>query len=223
MNAKYCSQCGAPLHPNTRFCSQCGSAVQAAPAPPPPPAFAAPAPPAFAAPAPPAFAAPVAPAPVVIAEPILETIPALQRRKGFLGMGRETLSLILTPVRLVFLPVTTQQMNDAVRAARQQAKDQGKGFFGQWSAQLAWIGVLCEQYRATPLDALIAQHPGSFFILNGQVSSIRLKDRLDRETNRTQQQMTIQSVGGKYRFELIGMPTGEARQILKQVLPHAVR
>ena len=156
-------------------------------------------------------------------EPILEIIPALQRRKGFLGLGRETFSLILTPARLVFVPVTTQEMNDAVRAARQQAKDQGKGFFGQWSAQLAWIGVLCQQYRATPLDALIAQHPGTFYVLNGQVTGIRLKDRLDQETNRTQHEITIQSVGGKYRFELIGMPSGQARQIMKQVLPHVVR
>lgn len=218
MNAKYCSQCGVPLHPNARFCSQCGTAVQAPPAAPAPPA-----PPAFAAPLPPAFAAPVAPAPVVVMEPILEIIPALQRRKGFLGMGRETFNLILTPARLVFVPVTVQEMNDAVRAARQGAKGQGKGLFGQWSAQLAWVDVLCQQYRAMPLDAVIAQHPGTFFILNGQVSGIRFKDTLDPQTNRTQQQMTIQSVGGKHRFELSGMPTGEARRILKQVLPHVVR
>jgi hypothetical protein len=156
-------------------------------------------------------------------EPILEIIPALQRRKGFLGLGRETFNLLLTPARLVFVPVTSQEMNDAVRAARQGAKNEGKGFFGQWSAQLAWVDVLCQQYRAAPMDTVIAQHPGTFYILNGQVSGVRFRDRRYQETNQTQQEMTIHSAGSKYRFELKGMSTGKARQILKQVLPHVVR
>jgi hypothetical protein len=158
-----------------------------------------------------------------MAEPILGIVPVLQRRKGFLGMSAETFNLILTPVRLIFVPVTTQEMRQAVNVAREQAKGQGKGWLGQVAAQMAWVEVVCQQYRSMPVDAVVAQHPGSFFILHGQVRHIQFRQSTDDETAQTQYEMVVESVGGKHRFELKGCSSGDARQILRQVLPHAVR
>ena len=216
MSAKYCAHCGAPIHPDVRFCTQCGRPVQAPPAVPEPapqaPAYA-PAPPAAAGSAPPAYAA----------EPILDILPALQRRKGVLGMRADTLNLILTPTRMVFVPVTSQEMRDAVRAARDNAKAQGRGLLGQMAAQMAWVDVVCDRYRSMPVDAILAQYPGSFYILNNQVSRIRFRETI-RDDNATHDvQMTVESAGGKHRFDVSRVPGGDIKKRLKQALPHAVR
>ncbi len=208
MNAQYCAYCGALLHPNARFCSQCGRAVtppQQAPAPPQMPA---------------AQPAPVAAPPT---EPILNILPSLQRSKGFLGMGRETFNLILTPARLVFVPVSSQEMKDAVAAANEQAKREGRGFLGRFAAQMAWVDVICQGYRAIPLDAVLAQHPGSFYILLGQVSRIRFRQASSDDETRTRDEIIIDSAAGKHRFELVTASRKQAKEMLRQVVPHAIR
>jgi hypothetical protein len=159
----------------------------------------------------------------VVAEPILSVIPALQRRKGLLGMGVQTFNLLLTPVRMVFVPVTSQEMRAAINAAREQARGEGRGLLGQVAAQMAWVDVLCQQYRSMPIDAVLVQHPGSFFILNVQVSRIRLRETAVSDNVQPRQQVIVDSANAKYRFDLTGMSAGEARKIFRQVLPHAAR
>jgi hypothetical protein len=223
MSAKYCAHCGAPLPPDVRFCTQCGRPVQASPAASEPvpqaPAYA-PVPP----PQPAALAAAAGdPTPAHAAEPILDILPALQRRKGVLGMRVDTLNLILTPMRMIFVPVTSQEMRDAVRAARDNAKAQGKGLLGQMAAQMAWTGVVCDRYRSMPVDAVLAQHPDSFYILNNQVSRVRFRGTV-RDDNATHDlQMTVESTGGKHRFDVTNVPGGHVQRRLKQALPHVVR
>lgn len=201
MKAKFCGQCGAPLEPNVRFCTQCGSPVTSSPVAPVP-----------------------APQPVPYpTEPILDIIPALQRRKGMLGMRADTVNLILTPARLVFVPVTSQEMREAVRVAHAEAKAQGRGMFGQMAAQMAWVDVVCNHYRSMPIDAVLAQHPGSFFILHNQVSRIRFRETASDDDATSGEEMIIESTGGKHRFDLSRVSGGDVRQRLRQVLPHAVR
>lgn len=208
MNAQYCAYCGALLHPNARFCSQCGRAVtppQQAPAPPQMPV---------------AQPAPVAAPP---AETILNILPSLQRSKGFLGMGRETFNLIMTPARLIFVPVSPQEMKDAVAAANEQAKREGKGLLGRVAAQMAWVDIICQSYRTMPLDAVLAQHPGSFYLLLGQVSRIRFRQVTGDDETRTRDEIIIDSAAGKHRFELVSTSHRQAREMLRQVVPHAIR
>jgi hypothetical protein len=223
MNAtqRFCTNCGSPLRPGIRFCGQCGAPVAqapvaAAPVPPVQPMPAAPQPP------PPAAAPAMQPAP---AEPIVAILPSLQRRKGFLGMSADTFNLILTPGRMVFAMVSPQLMKDSVVAARNEAKGQGKGFFGQWTAQMAWVDVLCRQYQSMPLDAIMTQYPGSFVILNAQVTRVRLKESsIDDDSGQSSPaQLTFETMAGKFTFNLPGMSARDARRLLQQTLPHAVR
>ena len=138
-------------------------------------------------------------------------------------MRADTLNLILTPTRMVFVPVTAQEMRDAVREARDNAKAQGRGLLGQMAAQMAWTDVVCDRYRSMPVDALLAQHPDSFYILNNQVSRVRFRETV-RDDNATRDlQMTVESAGGKQRFDASNVPGGKVQQRLKQALPHAVR
>ena len=212
---KYCTHCGSPLRAGIRFCGQCGQPVQPAPA---APASAAPPAPVASAPQASNGYAPAA------GESIVGIIPAVQRRKGFLGMGADTFNLILTPGRLVFALVTPQMMRDAVAAARENAKGQGKGFFGQIAAQMAWVDVVCQQYMAMPVDAILARYPGSFFIANAQVKKVRVKESVvDDEGSTSNPELIVETTGGKHRFVLSGMPARDARHLLKQMFGNAVR
>jgi hypothetical protein len=167
------------------------------------------------------MASPVAPP---VAEPILGIVPALQRRKGFLGMSYENWNLIVTPGRLVFASVTQQMMKEAVVTARDEAKSQGKGFFGQVAAQMAWVNVVCREYYTMPIDAILARYPGSFFIPSAGVRRIRLKhSTLNDQGNRSDQELIIEATNGKHRFALLGMDVREARCTLQQALGNVVK
>ena len=157
------------------------------------------------------------------AEPILDVITALQRRKGMLGMRSETFNLILTPARLLFVPVTSQEMREAIRQAQTEAKAQGRGLLGQMAAQMAWTDVIADRYRSMPVDAVLAQYPGSFYILGNQVSRVRFRETDSDDDATTNVTMTVESTGGKHRFDVSRVPGGNVQRRLRQALPHAVR
>ncbi len=201
MNAdpKFCSQCGAALNAGARFCAQCGQPVTAAPPSPSPH------------PAPPSN------------EPILGIVPLAQRRKGFLGLGVETFNIIITPHRLVFAIVTKEQTNQAVATARDQARSEGKGFFGQAAAQMGWVNILCQSYARTPIPTILNRHPDSFAIANSAIQKIRLRNRQTDEDNTITTELIIKTTGGKHKFTLQTMNRRQAREILQQTLGPVVK
>lgn len=203
-DAKFCSRCGSPLAPGAHFCNQCGAPVDA--------------------PQPSGGAAP-SPAP---AEPIVNVIP-MQQRSGFMGTSVKSFNMIVTPQRLILIPITKQEIDEAVKIARERARAAGKGFFGQWGAQMAWMQVLYERYQATPVERL-EQTPGCTVIWNQEVRSVRLKDppalrvgvsaEYDEKTYPT---MELETARGRFKFELLTMKAREVRPILQETLGAVVR
>jgi hypothetical protein len=162
--------------------------------------------------------------PVAPAEPIVAIIPALGKRTGFLGMGVDNYSLLLAPARMVFAHFTNRMMQEAVATARAEAKGQGRGFFGQWAAQLAWLDVLCRQYQQLPVDTILAQYPGSFFIPNAQVRRVRVEQPYaDDDEPTPKPELTVEATAGKFTFTLSGMSMGDARRALQQTLGYVVK
>lgn len=229
---RFCSHCGKPLAAGARFCGQCGHPVQAVPASPTAtpeaPAYAAPPPPpTYQAPPPP----PVQPAPAappVQAEPIVTIIPGLNHHRGFMGLGVDTYTLVLTPGRMVFVKLDTNTMKTLVEEARQRAKAQGKGAMGQWVAQMGWVNVHIEHLQAMAPATMLAQFPGSFFVANNAVSKARVKrvssgSYDDNTPDRTE--LHLDTTGGKYKFVLggTGMSAKELKQRLQQTLGAVVR
>ena len=227
---RFCSQCGAPLTADARFCNQCGSRVVQPPVasppvagpqygtPPPPPAM--PLPAAAVAPPAPVYAAPAAAqAP---AEPILTVLALVQRTKGFLGMGRDSFSLIVTPGRLVFVAVSDAQRNQAITAAREGAKQSGKGWMGQVAAQMAWLQLVLQSYQNVPVETLIAQTPGSFFLPLTTIRQIRF-DTDDDGEGQPIHRMSLDTTTGKHRFQLAGITAHDAKKQLRPILGQLVR
>ena len=207
---RFCTQCGTALSAEARFCAQCGTPVRqpALPpahqqppavnpstiAPPPPPA----ARPRFAQPAP-----PVAAAAGRRAEPILSIILGLQRQKGLLGMGTDNYSLIITPSRLVFAHADKRAVQAYGQRARHEAKAEGKGFFGQWGAQLGWLALLERDLQAATPDQILAQSPNSFFIPNASISRIRIRRKTDADYDSTTYVvLLINTTSGKHKFQI---------------------
>ncbi|MGC8958600.1 MAG: BTAD domain-containing putative transcriptional regulator [Chloroflexia bacterium] len=196
--AKFCSQCGTSLAPGSRFCPRCGTPVREIPAAP----------------------SPQAPVPTPT-EPIVDVIP-LQRRSGFMGMSVETFNLIVTPQRLILLPLSRQEVQEAVKEAREQARAAGRGFFGQWGAQLAWLPVLCARYRATPAESL-AQTPGSTVLWKQEVRAIHPRDRRERDDEQTREwtEMAIETARGRLRFEVLTICPERDPQAAQSFFHHA--
>ena len=219
MTDKFCTQCGAPLRPDVRFCGQCGAPLSQTAAMPPAPPSQQVSPREWTAPQPqPATWAP----PPTVQEPIVGTLTGLQRSGGFLGMKKDTFNLIVTPTRLVFAAVTQQMMKDAVATANAEAKAQGKGFLKRVAAQMAWMNVIRRQYENMPVDAILAHFPGSYAIANGQIQRIRFRESFADEDHEATRQMVVVTTGGKQRFDL-QTSVREAKNLLKQTLPHLVR
>ena len=194
--SRYCTHCGAPLAPKSRFCGQCGQAVARPPETLPPPRP----------PAPPKASPPPPPPP---REQILGIV-AVGKPKGLLGMRHDSYNVIVTPTHLVFAHVSPQLMKQATQQARNEAKQQGKGFLGQWGAQLAWMDVLHRQYAAMTMDAILRQYPGSFVLAHHQIRKVRFKRRHDDEGGQSNDELILRTVDGKLRFKLL---TGNVRQV----------
>ncbi|MCS7060138.1 MAG: zinc ribbon domain-containing protein [Anaerolineae bacterium] len=203
---RFCAHCGAPLSREARFCGQCGQSV-GAPA---------------GAPASSPISSP-ATEPVAPAEPVLGFVPTVQRRSGFMGLKAEAFTIMVTPARLVFVPIGSEEMKQAVAEARERAKQAGKGFFGQWGAQLGWLGILHERLATTPVDATLASRPGSFFIPLFAIKRIKIDVDVGDEDSPTTTHLVIDTQADKHSYELTSGNSREVKALLRQVLGDNVK
>ena len=190
-----------------------------APAAPPslPPAYTPPARPVT--PPPVAYAPPARPVaePQAEEEPVIGVIPGLERSKGI--MQTETFNLVVTPGRLVFALITQAMINAAVQQARADAKQQGAGMLGQVAAQMAWLDIVAKRCREMPVEATLAEQPGSFFIPNDQIRKVEIKP-----IDHRQYALVIQTRSGQYQFTLkSGKSPVETRELLQEVLGGVVK
>lgn len=156
-------------------------------------------------------------------EAVVGVVPLLERRKGLLGS--ESFTLVLTLERLIFAKMTSQMLKDIVAQARQEAKAQGKGFFGQWGAQLKAYSTHAQHYVQMPVEAILREHPDNFQIPVSEVRTVRIK--IGRSSFGDQQQVEPDRIeihaGNKMRFNLKGASAGEAKKRLRQVLGDRVK
>ena len=206
---RFCTACGTPLSPGDSFCTACGAQVPApAPAPVPEPAppsaesMPAPAP----APAPPV--PPVAPAPAPTgapAERILAVLGNLTQLGGFMGIKSKTYSLIITDWRVIFAQLTKEKMTAMVNQARDEAKASGKGFFGQWGAQLGTSMNYHEAYWQMTPDQALAETQGNFAIDRPAIVSVKYKQGVSDENGAPgQDTVTIKTTSGKHKLQVGG-------------------
>lgn len=213
LEPRFCTACGKPLTPGARFCAVCGVQVvapQARAIIPEAPVPAAPAPaPAQPAPVPaPAPSAPPAPAPAAPApasgERVLAIVPNANLRAGFMGVKRVAYTLVLTDTRVIFARLTNEMLKQAVADARDDAKTAGKGFFGQWGAQMQAAFTYAQRYLSMDPAAALAETAENFAVDRHALSKIKFKAGLsgDTDTGDTPDVLRFDAGSQTYKFDL---------------------
>jgi len=162
-----CPTCGNPLKPEDRFCPACGRPVVAAEAAPPPiPPVSSPPvvpPPLDATHAPPPAPGTTAagyPPPAPAAEQVVSVIGMVRKKTGL--FSSDLYHMVITNMRLIFALQTKEMQAQDVKNAREQAKQQGKGLFGQVGAQMSTHSG--EKYLGCAPHLILAENPQNFAI-----------------------------------------------------------
>jgi hypothetical protein len=223
----YCENCGQQINPNTKFCGNCGAArTQTATAKPPvntsvntqPPQpkrerlsyYSPPSTSPVSAPVP-IMQTPMAqvpprmqpqPAPIIPQVGGETTVGVVLFRKPK-SLGRwDTYTGVVTSQRLIFAQMTNDMLKTAVQQSRDQAKAEGKGFFGQWSEQLKATFGYSQRYLTMPPQTILAETPGNFELYNNTISEIKVKLKRDSEGHVHELEVEIHSTAGKYEFHI---------------------
>ncbi len=208
--ARFCTKCGSAHTEGARFCMKCGEAVvEVAPVTPGPSVT--PEPPAT--PEPSANAEPTSPVPAS-GEHVHGVIPNATLKEGFLGVKSKVYILVLTERRIVFVRITTEMMKQLVTDSRNEAKADGKGFFGQWGAQLTAYSEFAQRYLTMPPDEALAETPGNFALERSAIVKAKLKaGHTDNDGNTTSDRLIIKATDRKYNIDL-----GAGRRQAKEAL-----
>ena len=212
-----CPACGASLPGDARFCSSCGRPVEVPTAVPPPLPQTQPIPIVRPTPTPPAVPAaiPAIPPAPLPSEQVVSVIGMVTRKTGL--FSSELYHMVISSKRLIFaLQTKEMQMND-VNQARQEAKLQGKNFFGQIGAQMSTRTG--EKYMGVAPESILAENPKNFSVDLNQVVKVSVFHG-DSEDN-SPDSMEIKTTSEKMKF-IISNAYGVEKQ-LKQVLGAKVK
>ncbi|TRO49396.1 zinc ribbon domain-containing protein [Candidatus Bathyarchaeota archaeon] len=212
----YCSNCGNKVLDTDKFCNNCGAQVRPVnpppsmrntpppppptstpnrnPPPPPPPSTMNRTPP-----PPPAYAQPQS-----YGETIVTTVSNFQKPKSF---GRFDAYIILaTAQNLLLIQLTNDMVNRSIKEAQEKAKAEGKGFWGQWGAQLGTSFDYAAKYAGWTKEQVLAEIPDAQIIPNQTVSKIELTSSVNsadygKAVQRNDYKLKIYTAGGKLELE----------------------
>jgi hypothetical protein len=205
----YCENCGKELKANSKFCGRCGKPVNDDEV-----------------------------TSAVSSESVNEqpeTVPQVNVQKDSeqvlsvlllrkpKSLGRyDTFSGVLTGKRLIFAQMTGDMMKKAVKQAREQAKSEGKGFFGQWADQLKASASFASRYYNMEPSAALSETQGNFAVTNDSVKEIKLKLKdTGNQANPREFEIEIKSSAGKYKFRMD--ENGDYVKALKQIYGDKVK
>lgn len=225
---RYCSKCGTQLRPTSNFCPTCGKAVpkaaeQMSHHPESPRVLS----PAALPSSPPSTINPkFQPAPQdQVPAPSIETvvgiIPGATRHSGFIGIKTESFIVVLTNMRIIFAAQTSEMMQANIKRAKDEAKQQGKGFFGQWGAQFGANSG--HRYLEIPLQQILAEQPTNFYITRDQLQSVRVWESSGDEDAVSTYYMEFRTAGGKHKFTFGQLNVRDLKKQLQNIYGNIVR
>jgi len=110
-------------------------------------------------------------------EQIVSVIPGVYQPKA-LGR-RDNYTLVCTDKRTIFARLTPELMKDAVKHAQDEAKAEGKGFFGRWGAQIASGRNFHARYRDMAPEDILNQAEGNFDINHDSLIKLKAKKKVE--------------------------------------------
>ena len=151
---------------------------------------------------------------------VIAVVPLVEYRKGL--FKRQAFNLVLTLQHLVFARVTNEMLKAATAQARREAKEQGKGFFRQWAAQLGASKAIAQRYYQMPVEAILREHPDNFAIPVQEIRRVKTKHG-SSDPEYSQPDQLIIEAREKIKLDLKGCSAKEAKNTLRQVLGDRVK
>ncbi|MDD5605511.1 MAG: hypothetical protein WC231_06435 [Dehalococcoidales bacterium] len=133
-------------------------------------------------------------------EKTISVIPGAYRPKSF---GRkDSFTIICTNERTILAQFTSQMMKTAVKEARDKAKEEGKGFFGQWGAQMTSTSNYHQRYwEMSPAD-ILTETEGNFDLPHPQLDRLKAKKKVehDEDSFEVKTELQFETARDKYKF-----------------------
>jgi hypothetical protein len=137
------------------------------------------------------------------------------------SMGRwDTYAAVITTRKMIFAQITKDIVKRAIEEARQKAKAEGKGFLGQWSAQLGASFNYARRYLNMEPSDILSETPGNFYIENDAIREIKIKRERSMHGGPDELKVEISASSGRYDFTL---DNSSDVKLLKQVYGDRVR
>lgn len=155
-------------------------------------------------------------------EKIISVIPGAYRPKSF---GRkDSFTIICTDERTIFAQFTGQMMKDAVKEARDKAKEEGKGFFGQWGAQMSSTSNYHNRYWETAPADILAETEGNFDLSHAQLDKLKAKKKVEHDDDSFEVKTELQFESGKNKYKfMIDSYSKDAIEELRKVYAEKVQ
>lgn len=143
---------------------------------------------------------------------ILSIIPNLRKRKIF---SNESYSLIVFKNETIFAKLTSKILNEDVKKAKEKAKAEGKGFFGQWGAQMGASFNYEKRYQNMSYNDIVNETQGNLVFNNDLISKIKIRRFDVPENARSYYHVDIIISGKKYKFRSNINPTSLFKSAFK--------
>ncbi|WP_292466003.1 hypothetical protein [Methanolobus sp.] len=134
---------------------------------------------------------------------VIGIVPNMKKSK-MLGMSYDMFTLVATPDTTIFAKVTNELMKQVVQESRDQAKAEGKGFFGQWGAQMKGSFNYAERYAGMNAQEVLAESPANYSVQNAGINSIKIKKKVsydDNDSSSITWEINILSGSDKLKFK----------------------
>ena len=125
---------------------------------------------------------------------------------------------------MIFAQMTAEMIKAAVQIAKDQAKAEGKGFWGQWNDQLKASFGYAQRYLSMDPNAALAETLGNWAVNNGAVQEVKLHLKDINRGNDTQVhefELEVLSAQGRYAFRMD--ERNDYPQLLKQLYGERVK
>lgn len=118
-----------------------------------------------------------------------------------LGFSNETYTLVVTNERSIFAQLTSTMLNEQITKARKKAKEEGKGFFGQWGTQLKTNFNYQKKYENMKPDEILKETEKNFEIKNSDIEKVKYKWYQDQDAARNYYEVVFKTKLDKYKFK----------------------
>lgn len=144
-------------------------------------------------------------------EKMTAIIPTLRKTK-MLGFSNEMYTLVVTDKRSIFANLSSAMLKEQINEAKNKAKDDGKGFFGQWGAQLGASFNYSKKYEKMKPDEILKENEKNFEIKNEDIEKVKYKWYHDQEGGRSYYDVIFKTSSEKYKFKTESDPKSQLKK-----------